>query len=157
TLSVTLAGDPVALGTLLSSQTNFDAITSTVTTNANAGYASHVKFDATLTSGSNTIPVVGGDNTLNRGTSEYGASTSDSGNDLVVTDTDITCNTTAATDSGQASLDASPLTTTFKTFASNAGGASAEATTLCFLASISATQQAGTYTSIATVVTTARF
>ncbi|MBI2984867.1 MAG: hypothetical protein HYY50_04560, partial [Candidatus Kerfeldbacteria bacterium] len=47
TLSVTLAGDPVALGTLLSSQTNFDAITSTVTTNANAGYASHVKFDAT--------------------------------------------------------------------------------------------------------------
>jgi hypothetical protein len=49
------------------------------------------------------------------------------------------------------------LSTTAKQFASAAAAASSDATTLCFLAAISATQAPGAYSTVVTLVTTARF
>lgn len=149
TLTVTLSGNTAALGTLSTSNVNQAGITSTVSTNAKTGYISLVKYDVTLTSGSNTIPDTAG-GTIVAGTSEYGVSTSDSGVDIT-TWSPTACSTTATTSNATA------LTTTFQSFASNTAAVSSEGTTLCFLASTTALQAPGTYQSTATLVTTAKF
>lgn len=149
TLTVALSANSAALGTLSTSNVNQAGITSTVSTNASGGYVSLVKYDATLTSGLNTISDTAG-GTIVAGTSEYGVSTSDSSVD-VTTWSPTACSTTATTSN------ASALTTTFQSFASGAAAISGDATTLCFLASTTALQAPGTYTSTATLVTTAKF
>lgn len=156
TLTVALAGDPVDLGTLSTANINYDAVTSTVTTNATSGYVSVVKYNNTLTSGSNTIPDTTG-GTIAPGTSEYGVSSSDTDVSSIIatTNTSPACSTTQQTETGTRA--ASALTTTFKQYAGATAPASADVTTLCFIATIGATQSPGTYTSISTLVTTARF
>jgi hypothetical protein len=149
TLTVTLSANSAALGTLSASQVNQQPITSTVSTSAGNGYISLVKYDATLTSGGNTFPDTAG-GTIVAGESEYGASSSDAGNTIGIW-SPTTCANTASTSNATA------LSTTFKDFASSTTAATNEATTLCFLASISGSQAPGTYTSTATLVTTARF
>ncbi len=150
TLTVALSGNTAAIGTLSTSNVNQASITSTVSTNATGGFVSLVKYDATLTSGSNTIPDESGGLTIVAGTSEYGASTDDT------TSVDLaTTSNSCATGTGP--MNATALSTTFKIFASESAAATLDATILCFAATTSATQAPGTYQSIATLVTTAKF
>jgi len=150
TLSVALSGTTASLGTLSTSNVNQASITSTISTNASGGFVSLVKYGATLTSGANTIPDESGGGTIVAGTSEYGASSDDT------TSVDLaTTSNSCATGGGP--MNATALSTTFKIFASESAAASADVTTLCFVATTSATQQPGSYTSTATLVTTARF
>lgn len=148
-LSVVLSGSTAALGALSVSNINQAGITSTVTTNAVGGYVSVVKYNSTLTSGSDTIPDASG-GTIVAGTSEFGASSSQSGNTITQW-SPAACLTTGTTSNATA------LTTAFQSFASNAGVVTNEATTLCFEASISAITPAGSYSSEATLVTTGTF
>ncbi len=150
TLTVVLSANTANLGTLSTSQVNQASITSTVDTNASGGYVSLVKYDATLTSGSNTIPDESGGGTIVAGTSEYGAST-DSGGTVDLTSTSNSCAT------GAGPMNADPLSTTFQVFGEGTAAVSSDVTTLCFVATTSATQAPGTYTSTSTLVTTARF
>jgi len=150
TLTVTLSGNSASLGTLSTSQVNQASITSQISTNASGGYVSLVKFDATLTSGVNTIPVESGGGTIVAGTSEYGASTDDT------TSVDLATTSNGCANGG-GPMNATALTTTFKIFASESAAISSDTTTLCFVATTSATQAPGTYTSTSTLVTTARF
>lgn len=149
TLSVSLDTNSINLGTLSTSNVNQGGVVSTISTSAASGYTSLVKYDATLTSGVNTIPDTSG-GTIVAGTSEYGASSSDTGNTIGIW-SPTACSTTSSTSNATA------LTTTFQSFASNTAAVTNEATTLCFLASTSATQAPGTYQSTATLVTTAKF
>ncbi|RJO59459.1 hypothetical protein C4546_02070 [Candidatus Parcubacteria bacterium] len=150
TLTVTLSGTSAALGTLTTANVNQAGIDSTVTTNAGGGYISMVKYNNTLTSGaSDTIDDTSG-GTIVAGTEEFGASSSDSGNTIAQW-SPAACSTTATTSNATA------LTTAFQSFASSSTPVSSEAITLCFLASVSGTTPAGSYTSTATLVTTAKF
>jgi hypothetical protein len=158
TLTVVVAGAPVSLGVLASTSNSYAGITSTVTTNASGGYLSVVKYDATLTSGSDTIADVTGSppDNLAAGTAAYGVSSSQTGNTVGQWDADSSnCDGTTRTTANTVS--ATSLSTTFKSFASSATPKSSEAATLCFLATMSGTTPAGSYTSTSTVVTTARF
>jgi len=150
TITVSLSSNSIDLGTLSDSLVSQDGITSTVTTNSANGYSSTVYYDNTLTSaGADTISdTAGGD--IVAGTEEFGVSTSDSGNTITVW-SPAACTDTASTS------DATALTTSPQAFAAATGAVSSEATTLCFLASITGTTEAGTYTNTVTLVTTGLF
>ena len=149
TLSVSLDTNSINLGTLSTATVDQGGVVSTVSTSASAGYISLVKYNNTLTSTPNTIADTTG-GTIVAGTSEYGASSSDSGNTIGVW-SPATCGDTGSTSNATA------LTTSFQSFASDTVAVTAQPITLCFLTSISGTQAPGTYTSTATLVTTARF
>ena len=149
TLSVSLSSNTAALGTLSTSNVNQAGLTSTVSTNAANGYTSVASYNATLTSGVNTIPDTAG-GTIVAGESEFGASTSQASNTISQWNP-TTCATTASTSTATA------LSTTPKSYASSATAVSGQVVTLCFLASTTATQAPGSYTSTVTLVTTAKF
>ncbi|MCH7492631.1 hypothetical protein IID19_03525 [Patescibacteria group bacterium] len=150
TITVVLSANSINLGTLSTTQVNQDGITSTVTTNSSNGYSSQVLYDVTLTNAaSDTISDTAG-GTIVAGTEEFGASSSDTGNDIGI------WSPTACADTGSTS-NADALTTSLQTFASNTVAVSSEATTLCFLASIAGTTESGTYSNTVTVVTTGLF
>ena len=149
TLSVSLSTNTAALGTLSTAQVSQSGVDTTVSTSAAGGYISLASYNATLTSGVNTIADTSG-GTIAAGEAEYGVSSSQSGN-TVTQWSPTACSTTGTTSNATA------LSTTPKSFASASGSVSGQATTLCFLASIDATQAAGSYTSTATIVTTAKY
>lgn len=150
TLSVSLDVNSIALGTLSTANVYKGAATTTVSTSAANGYISLVKYDQTLTSttGATIGGVVGG--TIAAGESEYGAASSQSGNTIGQW-SPASCTTGASTSNAYS------LSTTFQDYASKSTAATNDATTLCIMAGISGTQAPGTYTSTATLVTTARF
>lgn len=157
TLTVTLSGNSVALGTLTTSNNSFSGITSQVTTNATSGYVSLVNYGATLT-GPTTIADVTGSppDNMAAGTAAYGASSSASGNTIGQFDSDSnTCDGTTRTTANPVS--ATALSASFKSFASSGSAVSGQTTTLCFLATVAATTPGGTYTSTSTLVTTAKY
>ncbi|XOU93990.1 MAG: hypothetical protein ACNFW9_04040 [Candidatus Kerfeldbacteria bacterium] len=150
TITVALSANTIDLGTLSASLISQDGITSTVTTNAANGYSSTVYYDNTLTSvASDTISDTAG-GTIVAGTEEFGASSSDSGNTIGI------WSPTSCADTGTTS-NATALTASPQTFAAATGAVSTDATTLCFLASIAGTTEAGTYTNTVTLVTTGLF
>lgn len=149
TLSVTLSSTSVALGTLSATQVNQGGITSTVSTSAANGYISEIAYDHTLQVGALTIGDTAG-GTIVAGQAEYGVSSSQSGNTIGVW-SPTSCANTGSTSNATA------LSTTFQTFAASASAATNDVTTICFLASISGTTAPGSYSSTATLVTTARF
>ncbi|MEK7637481.1 MAG: hypothetical protein AAB402_03825 [Patescibacteria group bacterium] len=152
-LTVVLSGTTLNLGTLTAANISYQGVTSTVTTNATSGYVSLVKYSAILTSGSDTIADAGG--TATAGTSGFGASTSKPSQTILASTASPACTTTLQTQTGSAA--ATTLTTAFKQFASAAAAASADATTLCFLAAVGGTQAPGAYSTTVTLVTTAKF
>jgi hypothetical protein len=149
TLTVALSGTSAALGTLSTSQVAQAGITSTVTTNAASGYVSVVKYSGTMSNGVQTLGDTAG-GTIVAGEAEFGVSTSKS-SQTISQWSPTACSSTGTTSTATA------LTTTFQSFASAAAAASSDATTLCFLASTTATQAPGSYSTTATLVTTARF
>ncbi len=149
TLTVVLSANTASLGTLDTGHINQAGITSQVTTNGANGYASLVNYNATLTSGSNTIQDVPG-STLAIGNEGYGAASSQSGNTIAQWNP-TACSTTTST------TNLTALSTSFKSFASASAPVSAQTTTLCFGAGVSGTTKAGSYTSTSTLVTTGKF
>jgi len=150
TITVSLSANSIDLGTLSASLVSQDGIVSTVTTNAANGYSSTVYYDHTLTSpASDTISDTAG-GTIVAGTEEFGSSSSASGYSIGQ------WSPTSCADTGTTS-NATALTTSPQTFAGATGAVSGDATTLCFLASISGTTEAGTYTNTVTIVTTGLF
>ncbi len=149
TLTVVLSANTASLGTLDTGHINQAGITSQVTTNGANGYASLVNYNATLTSGSNTIQNVPG-STLAIGNEGYGASSSQSGNTIAQWNP-TSCATTTST------TNLTALSTSFQSFASASAPVSAQTTTLCFGAGVSGTTKAGSYTSTSTLVTTGKF
>lgn len=150
TLSVSLNLTSVNLGTLDASNVNKGAIQTTVSTSAATGYTSLVSYDHTLTATGFTIPDTSGGTIVAGAASEYGASSSDSGNAIGVW-SPASCTTGASTSN------ASALSTTPKAYASSAAAVTNEVTDLCFMATITGAQQPGAYSSTATLVTTALF
>lgn len=150
TITVALSANSIALGTLATTSVNQGGITSTVTTNALNGYSSSALYNNKLRIDvSNDIDDTAG-GTIAAGTEEFGASSSDSGNDIGIW-SPTACSTTASTSNATA------LTTTAQTFAAAIAPVSSEATTFCLLASITGTTTAGAYTNTVTLVTTAKF
>lgn len=155
TLTVTLSGNAVGLGTLDSTKINYVGITSQVSANGVGGYVSLVNYDATLTATGGTIADAGG--SVTAGTAGYGASSSNStaGVALATSNASPSCDTTQRQQTGTAN--ATSLTTAFQAYAVSASPVSNETTTLCFLAAIAFDSVPGSYTSTSTVVTTGRF
>lgn len=149
TLSLTLSATNVNLGTLSASQVNQGFVTTTITTSAASGYVSLVKYNQTLTSGSNTIADTFG-GSISSGDNEFGASTDDT------TSVDLATSSNSCV-TGAGPMNATALSTTFKVYASSSAAASSAATKLCLVSSTPTTKEAGTYQSTITVVTTARF
>ncbi len=150
TITVVLSANSIDLGTLSASLVSQDGITSTVTTNAANGYSSTVYYDTTLTSAAtDTISDTAG-GTIVAGTEEFGAATSKAAQTITQW-SPAACADTASTSNATA------LTTSPQAFASSTGAVSGDATTICFLASISGTTEAGTYTNTVTIVTTGLF
>lgn len=150
TIAVVLSANTIDLGTLDTGTVSQDGITSTVTTNSANGYSSTVYYNNTLTSaGSDTISdTIGGTIAIN--TEEFGVSTSMAAQAIAVW-SPADCADTGTTSTATA------LTTSPQAFAAATGAVSSEATTLCFLASITGTTEAGTYTNTVTLVTTGLF
>lgn len=149
TLSVSFDTNTAALGTLATGFVNQAGVVQTVSTNAANGYVSLVKYNNTLTYGSSTIADTSG-GTIVAGTSEFGASSSQTGNTIGQW-SPAACAQTASTSNATA------LSTSYQDWASSATAVASDTPTLCFLASVSGTQAAGVYTSTITVVTTARY
>jgi hypothetical protein len=158
-LSVSIPTTTAALGTLSISNVSYVGISSAVTTNAKSGYISVASYNNTLTSGSDTIADVTGtppDNMAAGATSgAFGASTSQNGNTIVQSNTQVTCDGTTRTQTQAAS--ATALSATPKSFAASAGAVTNQSTTLCFLAAVDGSVVPGTYTSTVTLVTTAKY
>ena len=153
TLTVALSATTLNLGTLTSTNVSYQGVTSTVTTNAANGYVSLVNYSGALSNGTDTIADAGG--TATAGTSGFGASTSKASQTISASTASPACTTTLQTQTGSAN--ATTLATAFKQFSSAAAAASADATTLCFLAAVSGTQAPGAYSTTVTLVTTAKF
>ncbi len=165
-LTVSLSATSVNLGALSSSTNSFAGISSTVSTTAANGYVSFVKYGATLTFGSNTIADVSGSGADNQTAGmnpvvnggAFGVNTSKSGQTITLADSDTSgCSTngTAATTNNAVSSKA--LTTSFQQYASNSSATNNDPSTLCFISTVGVLNVPGTYTSTATLVTTAKF
>lgn len=154
TLTVVLSATTVNLGTLSATNINYQGVTSTVSTSAVNGYVSMVKYSGALSNGIDTIANSGA--TVTKGTSGFGASTSASTQTINTSDASPACSTTLQT-SAAGPFVSTTLTTALQQFSSAAGPVATEATTLCFLASIVGTQAPGSYSTVVTLVTTAKF
>ncbi len=152
-LTVVISATTAALGTLDTTHVNQASITDTITTNAPNGYNMGVKYVTTLTDAtSDTIADTAG-GTIQVGEAEFGVSTSQTSSPLntISVWNPTSCATTTSTTT------ASALTNAFQTFGSASVGTTSTVVTLCFAASITGTTKPGSYTSTATVVTTAKF
>lgn len=153
-ITSTLSATSCSFGTLSTAATAFCPITNTVNTNATAGYtASVADLDATnpgklcspsVATCTNSIPAA---TTLTYGTSGFGVRTS-------VAAQTVTNAGACANDTGQA---ATTLTNIYKQYSSSAGPVANDAPILCYKASLGATQAAGLYTEVSTLITTGNF
>ena len=142
-----------ALGTIAPDNMQSCGYRSKVSTNGAGGYTAYVKANGGLVSGANEINAVSS-SPINAGTEEYGVFTTDSSNAI----TAYTANTCAAVDNQSAlEPDASALTTSDQSFASNTTPVSAEYTTFCHVAAVSGVTQAGSYTQTVTITVVGNF
>src|SRR3989344_732475 len=141
-----LSASTCLLGTLSSANIQTCTYTNTVNTNAGTGFTSTILDDGNLRDGGNDINDAGGDNDVDAGSEGYGASTSDAGNTIV--------QYTACADPEPTPLEASALTTGAQSYSTAAGPVSADVTTVCHGASITATTPAGIFQHITTHITT---
>ena len=101
TITVALSANSIVLGTLATTSVNQGGITSTVTTNALNGYNSSALYNNKLRIDvTNDIDDTAG-GTIAAGTEEFGASSSDSGNDIGIW-SPTACSTTASTSNATA-------------------------------------------------------
>jgi hypothetical protein len=157
TLTFTLGANSLQFGTLSTANARYattsggsasvtSAHTITVATNATSGYALYV-LGATLTSGANTIAALGSSTASSAGTSQYGINVSASGGSGTATAPYATASQYAytATASTQAQIASSTTASATTTY------------TLTYLANISATQAAGSYSTTHTYTATGTF
>lgn len=159
TITSSLSASTCSLGTLSSSAINFCSYTNTVSTNASSGYVSTIVENGNLCSPSvatctNDIDDASGDNDVDEGSEEYGASSNDTVGTQDIVDS------TGCDDSGTVEA-ATAITSTAKVYADSgdgdAGPVSSAVTTVCHLASITGASPAGSYSHIVTHITTGTF
>ena len=149
TITSTLSSSTCLLGTLSDANIQTCTYTNTVNTNATSGFTSTILDDGNLRVGANDINDAAGDNDVDAGSEEYGASTSDAGNTIVAY--------VACADPEPTPLEASALTTSAQSYSTAGGPVSADVTTVCHGASITATTPAGSFSHITTHITTGIF
>lgn len=148
TITSALSGTTCALGTLSNTTIETCTYTNTVNTNASGGFTSTILEDGDLRDGALDIAdLVGAD--IEVGNEEYGVATSDAGNTI---DQYVAC-----ADPEPTPLESTTLTGTAQSYSTDAGPVSADVTTLCHGASITATTEAGSYSHIVTHITTGTF
>ncbi len=144
-ITASLSTNAINLGTLSTSSVSTQSHTLSVTTNV-GGYTTTVVEDGELRIGGADINQVG-DGEVTAGSEEYGLATSESGRDIVQ---DSNC--------GNSPYTADPITTSVQTVAGNSGPTyTAETTTLCYAASITASTASGSYLQTLTYITTGTF
>ncbi len=135
-ITFTVSPNSVNLGTLTSSATATGTATITTTSNAGSGYVTTVIADGHLrTAGGKFVPDVT-DGAVTTGAGEYG---------IGLTGTD------------RAFVDDRSVTTSVRTVASSAGAVTNSSVTVTFKAAISRTVTAGSYSQIATFISTGTF
>ena len=151
TITSALSSTACALGTLTDSSIQTCNYTNTVSTNASSGYSSTIIEDGNLRDGANDIDDETGDTDVDQGSEEYGVSSNDTTGAQAIVDTD---------GSGCDGTDpeaASAITGTAQEYADDTVPVSAQVTTLCHAASITATTPAGSYSHLVTPITTGTF
>ena len=147
TLSFNVTDAIVALGALSASGVQTDTATMTAATNATGGYSITV-FGSTLTSGSDTIEEIGADAEVSAtGTEQFGMKISKSGNEGVAVapynhDTNYAYFGVSSADECANSASGPSETTTF---------------TMEYMANITTTTEAGSYSAIHTYICTGTF
>ncbi len=149
TLTVTISADSCALGTLTANFIETCNYLVTVSTNATNGYVSTIVADGLLRNLTDDINDAT-DGTVNKGSEEYGVGTSKAGQTILQ-------NTLCTDHDAGVSQPASQLLTSAQQFANATGPISADATTVCHLASVSGATPAGSYAQVATIIVTANF
>lgn len=135
-ITFTVSPNSINLGTLTSSVTATGTTTITTTENASSGYVTTVVADGHLrTTGGQFVPDVA-DGAVTTGAGEYGI---------------------GLTGADRAFTDDRSVTTSLRTVASNAGAVTGSAVTVTFKAAISNTVTAGSYSQIATFISTGTF
>lgn len=153
-ISFTISGGNVSLGTLSTGSVTSVSKSISVSTVLGKGYQVTVRQDGNLCrialpcDASNDINPAGGDNDVDQGSEEYGLSTSKSGQGIVVWDGN--CN-------GSNPEAGSAISTSPQAVASANTEVTNDQTTLCYSASISQTTTAGSYTQILTYIATGTF
>ena len=146
TITFTITGDPVALGTLSTASISTDTLTAQTETNAVNGYSVTLISDGALRNGANTINAVA-DGAVTIGSEEYGVATNDDEAGLDI--------------SYEAGCDGDPSTgisaVTAQTFGGESTGPVNEIVTLCFAASIDSQTLAATYQHTLTLISTGLF
>lgn len=135
-LSATLSIDSISLGTLSTQAVASASQTLTVTTDVASGYTTYVSQDQNLTSGSNTIPALGG-SSVTAGTAGYGIVTSGT--------------------AGQMNSGATPLTTSLQALALSASSVTSQATIITYKASAGASTASGSYSHTVTFTTVVNY
>ena len=150
-ISATLTTNAANLGTLTASNVSKAEVDSTVTTNALNGFTSYVYYDHKLRIDvSNDVnDTTGG--TIVAGTEEFGVSTDEASG------VDIGVWSPASCATGASTSNATAVTTSPQSFGIAAAPVSADVTSLCIEASVTATTTAGSYSNTLTVVTTGKF
>ncbi|MCX6739776.1 MAG: hypothetical protein NTZ49_00930 [Candidatus Parcubacteria bacterium] len=154
-LSMSLSSNSCDLDILSATDINTCSYNITVNTNGTGGYAASIRQDNDLSSGSNTITAVsGGIGTVSAGSESYGFATSDesfstSGYYIPADPDPADCESY----DGQHATDgpAKALSQTDTVVAEDSGPVSDDITTICHLAAIAGSTQAGVYSHTITV------
>jgi hypothetical protein len=159
TFTFALSSNTCALGTLTTANVKTCTYTSTVATNATSGYVATIRAESDGTNINLNNDANAGiwinnvaDFNITAGSEEYGFAIKSIGFGLPPSfdSDDGGCNNDAG-EPGQA-LTASPVT-----YAGTAGPTAGHVETICHIAGISATSEAGTYTQVVTLIATGRF
>lgn len=153
TLTFTLTSATAALGTLTTSSTGTGTSTMSASTNGNSGYAITVA-GSTLTSGANTITALSTQTASSQGSSQFGIN-------LVSNSSPSVGSNVSGAGSGAATANYG-TTNQFRfvsgdTVASAAAATNSNTFTVSYIANISGSQAAGSYSTALTYVATATF
>ena len=153
-LTLNLSATTCDLGTFDAIKVNTCQYNTTVTTNASSGYTAYIRDDGKLRNATNDINDVAG-GTTDPGSEEYGVATSDTdsvGITAVVSGADCT-----TANGGTDPVDASVLTTSDQSYATEDAPIDSDVVTLCHSASIISTTPAGAYAQTATITVVGNF
>ncbi|MDQ5972557.1 MAG: hypothetical protein QG553_716 [Patescibacteria group bacterium] len=153
TLTFTLSAATVALGTLTTASTGSGTSTMTASTNGSTGYAITVN-GVTLTSGGNTIAALAAQTASTQNTSQFGIN-------LKANTTPSVGSEVSGTGSGAAATNYNTADqfrfVTGDTVASASAATNSNTFTVSYIANISGSQQAGSYSTTLTYIATATF
>ncbi len=162
-ITLSLSSSTCDIGTMSVDNIQTCSYSTTVSTNASAGYTGYVKADGNFRNDTNDIDNVG-DGAVSESSEEYGISTTSSAGGLDIVqindaNSDFSNNNTDCTtmDGGTIDATASALTTSDKSYTSATVPVDNETIYLCHAAAISGLTPAGSYSQIVTVTVVGNF